>query len=70
MMVPLSIVMFLLVVIATIATLKFTRRAYTLKKPRKARNATTCRLLCQNCHAGPSPSPLLLQQDGRLFVLA
>jgi len=63
MVVPLLSVVFLMAVIATIATLRFTRRAYTLKKPRKARNATTYRLLRQNFHAAPSPSVSVLQQD-------
>lgn len=61
MVVPLLSVTFLLAVIATMATLRFTRKAYTLKKPRKARNATTYRLLCQNLHAAPSPSVSVLQ---------
>jgi len=63
MVVPLLNVVFLMAVIATMATLRFTRRAYTLKKPRKARNATTYRLLRQNFHAAPSPSVSLLQKD-------
>ena len=63
MVVPLLSVVFLMAVIATMATLRFTRRAYTLKKPKKARNATTYRLLRQNFHAAPSPSVSVLQQD-------
>lgn len=39
--VPFSKITVLFSVIATIAILKFTRRAYMLKNPRNARNATT-----------------------------
>jgi hypothetical protein len=69
-MVPLFNVMFLLAVIATIATLRFTRSAYTLKKPRKARNATTYRLRRQNFQAAPNVSPSLLQPNKFQFAIS
>lgn len=60
MVVPFSNVSFLRAVMATMATLRLTRSAYTLKKPKKARTATTRRLLFQNFQDGPNPSSNIL----------